>query len=82
MKDWRIVLLKNVFLLIVVIVGFLLGITAVITFNNERTKDNAPSERIRTEIIDDGKYLLIYKTIPDGRTIYTSQIVDKGDREK
>lgn len=51
------------------------GATVIKAFDNETT----PPRRVSTQLVDDGKYLVIYKQKVEGKTIYAPVFLDKGD---
>lgn len=74
-KPWKKALLNGTLTFAICLwIGAVIG-TVIDCLDNETT----PPERISTQLVDDGKYLVIYKQKVEGETIYAPVFLDKGD---
>lgn len=67
---------------IVLLVILIMAVTAFGGIVYQAFFDHSISEpqRVSTKLVDDGKYLVIYKQKVEGQTIYAPVFLDKGEK--
>lgn len=70
-QEWAKPILKEVILVAVIAL-----IAIVVLLGVKRAVGDTPPQRVYTRIIDDGKYLIIYKAKVDGEVVYAPEIVE------
>lgn len=74
MKPWKKALLNGALTFFICLwIGAVIG-TVIDWLDNETT----PPERVSTKLVDEGKYLIIYKQKVEGETIYAPVFLEKG----
>lgn len=70
-QEWAKPILKGVILVAVIAI-----IAIAVQLGVKQTVGDTPPQRVYTRIIDDGKYLIIYKATVDGEAVYAPEIVE------
>lgn len=67
---------------IVLLVILIMAVTAFggIVYQAFFDQSTSAPQRVSTKLVDDGKYLVIYKQKVEGQTIYAPVFLDKGER--
>lgn len=70
-QEWAKSILKDV-----IIVAVIAIIAIAVQLGVKQAVGDTPPQRVYTRLIDDGKYLIIYKATVDGEVVYSPEIVE------